>query len=144
MGHTLPEETQSLAVFRRANCAGDRFAGPKLRKSDAASGPFCAHLERDAQLLEHYAAAIHVCVHANSRIMTESDRESAQRDDAFHAPTLLYSSLGIRVASKQELIDRIHQYFEDQRCPRCVPLEVQDGLITTGSSRWHQVALKTA
>ena len=47
--------------------------------------PFCAHLEGDTQLLGHYAATIRVCVHTNSRIMAESDRESIQQDDANHA-----------------------------------------------------------
>jgi hypothetical protein len=71
-----------------------------------AGRPFRAHLKRDSRLPANDAPALCLCVHADPRVVAESDRESIQQDDANDVARN-------RGDSKQELIDRIHQYFEE-------------------------------
>ena len=68
--------------------------------------PLRAHLQRDAELLADHAAALRLYVtptHGSWLNLIENQFSKMTR-------TMLR---GIRVASKQELIDRIHQYFEE-------------------------------
>ena len=68
--------------------------------------PFSAHLQRDSRLSTDHAPTLRFCFHSGSWLVAESDRESISK----MARTMLR---GIRVARKQDLIDRIHQYFEE-------------------------------
>ena len=68
--------------------------------------PLGAQLQRDAERAEPSSSEVRVCLHGQERIMAEHRRN--------HVSKMARSMLrGIRVASKQQLIDRIHQYFEE-------------------------------
>jgi hypothetical protein len=67
------------------------------KDSPGAGPPFCVYFETDTELLGHDAAAVLIRVHADSRLVAESHRESIQQNDA------------LPVASKQALIDLVNK-----------------------------------
>src|SRR5664279_2621949 len=66
--------------------AGQRLSGAPSN-STGVGQPFRAHLQRDARLPADHAPTLRFCVHTETRLVAESDRESIQQDDC-----LLYTS----------------------------------------------------
>ena len=65
-----------------------------------------AHISKETQAYLSPPATLRVRVHAETRLVAE------HRGNQFSKMTRTMLR-GIRVASKQELIDRIHHYFEE-------------------------------
>jgi transposase len=80
-----------------------------------------AHLQRDARLPADHAPTLRFCVHTETRLVAESDRESVQQDDAYDAPR--------NPRHQQARADRPDSsiFRRDQRGAGGVSLEVQDG-----------------